>query len=155
MLALVLVLLGSLAFTQSGVEALGGASDAAQRVFDSGVQIPPDSTWDVARVQVAPEFPGGREAMYKYLQKTIQYPTADMVAGIQGRVFLRFVVGKEGAVNDVAVARGVSPGLDAEAMRAVRAMPNWTPGLKNGKPVKVCFVLPVSFKLAEPVPAKD
>ena len=153
--ATVMLLSGSVAFGQSSVEALGGASDAAQRVFDGGAQQPPDPIWDAASVQVAPEFPGGQEAMFKYLQRTIQYPAEEMEAGIQGKVYLRFIVGKNGAVQDVAVARGVSPGLDAEAMRAVKTMPNWIPGLQNGKPVKVRFVLPVSFKLAEPAPAKD
>ena len=147
--------MGMVAFAQSSVDALGNSSDAAQRVFDGTVQQPTDSTWDVSALQVMPEFPGGMNGMIEYLISAIKYPEEELDAGIQGTVYVRFIVDKKGAVRDVTVIRGVNPNLDAEAVRAVKAMPNWSPGMKDGKPVKVRFTLPVSFKLEEPVPAKD
>ena len=149
------MLIGIVAFAQSSVDALGKSSDAAQRVFDGGVQQPTDSTWDATTVDVLPEFPGGMDGMVNYLKSAIKYPDEEWDAGIQGTVHVRFIVGKDGAVRDVTVARGVTQNLDAEAMRAVKAMPKWSPGKQDGKPVKVIFTLPIKFKLADPVPVKD
>jgi len=104
-------------------------------------------TFDLAAVQEQPDFPGGMAKMYEYLQKTTKYPDMEFDAGIQGKVFIEFVVDKDGSVEDVKVRRGVSPGLDKEALRAVRSMPKWSPGKMNGKPVKVRFTIPVDFKL--------
>lgn len=104
-------------------------------------------TFDLAAVQEQPDFPGGMAKMYEYLQKNTKYPDMEFDAGIQGKVFIEFVVDKDGSVEDVKVRRGVSPGLDKEALRAVRSMPKWSPGKMNGKPVKVRFTIPVDFKL--------
>lgn len=106
-----------------------------------------EETFDLAAVQEQPDFPGGMGQMYKYLQNNTKYPDMEFDAGIQGKVYVEFVVAADGSVNNVRVVRGVSPGLDKEALRAVRSMPKWTPGKMNGKPVKVRFTIPVDFKL--------
>jgi protein TonB len=94
-------------------------------------------------------FPGGTAEMMKYLAKNIKYPEVAIQAGIQGKVTLRFVVGKDGNIENVTVARGVPgcPECDKEAIRVVRSMPNWKPAKNDGKVVKSYFNLPVTFKL--------
>lgn len=104
-------------------------------------------TYDIAAVQEQPEFPGGMAKMYDYLRSGTKYPDMEYDAGIQGKVYIEFVVDRDGSVEDVKVKRGVSPGLDKEALRAVRSMPKWNPGKMNGKAVKVRFTIPVDFKL--------
>lgn len=106
-----------------------------------------EETFDLAAVQEQPDFPGGMAKMYEYLQKNTKYPDMEFDAGIQGKVFVEFVVAADGSIQEVKVRRGVSPGLDKEALRAVRSMPKWSPGKMNGKPVKVRFTIPVDFKL--------
>ncbi len=136
---------------ESPAEIIEDPSDAAQRVFDNGFRQPADSIWEMAALRVQPEFPGGQREMMRYMQRTISYPAEEEAVGVEGRVFVQFVVDKTGKVTDVEVKRGVSHGLDAEAVRAVRAMPNWTPGMLQDRPVRVRYVLPIMFKMAEPV----
>ena len=100
-------------------------------------------------VEVMPEFPGGMQALMQYLAKSIKYPVQAQEAGTQGRVIVQFIVNKDGGVTDVAVARSVDASLDDEAIRIVKAMPTWTPGLQKGEPVNVKFTLPVMFKLTD------
>lgn len=104
-------------------------------------------------VDEMPQFPGGEQALYAYLGSNIRYPEMERESEIQGRVYIRFVVETDGAITNVTTLRGVSggPGLEREAMRVVSAMPKWTPGKMAGKPVRVQYNLPVSFKLTEPV----
>ena len=99
--------------------------------------------------EVMPEFPGGIEAMKKYLAENIKYPQMELENGIEGNVYLRFVVDKEGKLSDYKVMKGVNggPGLDKEAMLVVKAMPNWKPGMNNGKACKVYMTIPVVFRL--------
>ncbi len=94
-------------------------------------------------------FPGGTAEMMKYLGKNIKYPEVAIQAGIQGKVTLRFVVGKDGSIENVTVARGVPgcPECDKEAIRVVKSMPKWKPAKNDGKVVKSYFNLPVTFKL--------
>ncbi|MEO5584037.1 MAG: TonB family protein, partial [Flavobacteriales bacterium] len=106
-----------------------------------------EETYDLAAVQEQPDFPGGMAKMYEYLHKNTKYPDMEFDAGIQGKVYIEFVVDKDGSVEDVKVRRGVSPGLDKEALRAVKSMPKWSPGKMNGKAVKCRFTIPVDFKL--------
>ena len=83
----------------------------------------------------------------RFLNKNIKYPTIAQENGIQGRVILQFVVNKDGSIVDVVVARSVDPYLDKEAVRVVNMMPKWKPGKQRGKPVRVKFTLPVTFRL--------
>lgn len=98
-------------------------------------------------VEKMPQFVGGQEGLYKYLQEHLIYPKKAVEQGIQGKVFCQFVVDEEGYVRDVVVLRSVNPLLDAEALRVIKAMPKWEPGTQNEKTVKVYFNLPISFSL--------
>lgn len=108
-------------------------------------------------VENMPKFPGGDMAMMNFVAQNIRYPEAAMKDNIQGRVVVKFVIKSTGKVADVEVIRSVSPELDAEAVRVVKSMPDFTPGTVKGKPVNCQYALPVSFKLQgdDPAPAKS
>lgn len=98
-------------------------------------------------VESMPEFPGGEAALYKFLAENIKYPQMAKESGIQGRVFVTFVVERDGKVTDVRVLRGIGGGCDEEAIRVVKNMPKWAPGKQRGKSVRVQYNLPVKFTL--------
>ena len=109
----------------------------------------PDNDTVFSICEVMPEYPGGAEAMMKYLSENIKYPEEAKEKGISGRVFIQFVVEKDGSVSNVKVMRGIGALCDDEAVRVVKAMPKWKPGMQKGEPVRVNYVLPVNFKLDE------
>jgi protein TonB len=98
-------------------------------------------------VEEQPSYPGGEEGRIKFLQDNIKYPEEAKELGIQGKVFVTFVVEIDGSITDVRVLRGIGGGCDEEAMRVVRAMPKWVPGKQRGVPVRVQFNLPIKFTL--------
>lgn len=98
-------------------------------------------------VEKMPEFPGGTSALMSYLAKSIKYPVIAQENGIQGRVSCSFVINKDGTIVDAEVLRGVDPSLDKEALRVINTMPKWTPGQQRGKPVRVKYTVPVTFRL--------
>ena len=99
-------------------------------------------------VESMPEFPGGQQALFKYLSENIKYPVIAQENGIQGKVVCQFTVNKDGSIVDIEVVRsGGDPSLDKEAVRVIKTMPKWKPGKQRGKPVRVKFTVPVSFKL--------
>ncbi len=98
-------------------------------------------------VESMPGFPGGEAARIKYLNDNIKYPQMARESGIQGRVFVTFVVEKDGHVTDVRVLRGIGGGCDEEAVRVIKNMPRWNAGKQRGKPVRVQFNMPILFKL--------
>jgi len=98
-------------------------------------------------VESMPGFPGGEEARITYLNENIKYPQMARESGIQGRVFVTFVVERDGRVTDVKVLRGIGGGCDEEAVRVIQNMPSWEPGKQRGKPVRVQFNMPILFKL--------
>ena len=98
-------------------------------------------------VENDPEFPGGVEAMYKYLAQNIKYPQLARENNITGKVWVTFVVEKDGSVTNVTVVRDIGGGCGAEAVRIVKSMPKWTPGKQRGKNVRVQYRLPVNFSL--------
>ena len=99
-------------------------------------------------VESMPEFPGGQQALFKYLSENVKYPVIAQENGIQGRVICQFVVNKDGSIVDIEVVRsGGDPSLDKEAVRVVKSMPKWKPGKQRGKPVRVKFTVPINFKL--------
>lgn len=98
-------------------------------------------------VESMPEFPGGMGELMTYLSKNIKYPALAKESGIQGRVFINFVVEIDGRITDVKVLRGIGGGCDEEAVRVVQSMPKWKPGKQRGKPVRVSYNLPVKFTL--------
>lgn len=98
-------------------------------------------------VEVMPQFPGGNAELMRYLSANIKYPTIAAENGIEGRVVLKFVVGKDGGISNIQVVRALDPSCDKEAVRVVKGMPKWIPGMQNGHAVAVYFTLPVLFKL--------
>ena len=98
-------------------------------------------------VENDPEFPGGMDALYKYLAENIKYPKLAQENGITGKVYLTFVVERDGSITDIKTLRDIGGGCAAEAIRVVKSMPKWTPGKQRGKAVRVQFNLPVNFNL--------
>ncbi|HJG89610.1 energy transducer TonB [Barnesiella viscericola] len=107
---------------------------------------PTDSVFEVA--EVMPEFPGGTQALFKFISGNLKYPQNAIDGQIEGRVVLQFVVDKEGKVGSIQVVRSVDKMLDQAAIDVVRALPDWKPGMQKGQPVNVRYTLPVSFKLS-------
>ena len=108
-------------------------------------ESPADDAFDV--VEQMPEYPGGPKALMEFLNNNVQYPAEAEKAGIQGRVIATFVVEKDGSISNAKVVKSVDPLLDAEALRVIDAMPNWKPGMQNGKVVRVKYTVPLSFHL--------
>ena len=98
-------------------------------------------------VEEMPEYPGGLNKLTDYLSKNIKYPQMARESGIQGRVFVNFVVEPDGSVSNVNVMRSLGGGCDEEAVRVVKNMPKWKPGRQRGKAVRVSYILPIVFKL--------
>ena len=98
-------------------------------------------------VEEMPSFPGGEQKLMEFVGKNIKYPQIARETGIQGRVFVNFVVEPDGSVSNVSVLRGIGGGCDEEAMRVVKSMPKWKPGKQRGKAVRVSYQIPVFFKL--------
>jgi TonB family protein len=96
-----------------------------------------------------PEFPGGEKGLMEYVSNNVKYPEEAKNKNIAGRVFVSFVVEKDGSINEVKVLRGIGGGCDEEAVRVIKSMPKWKPGKQNGKPVRVNFQMPFVFKLDE------
>ena len=108
-------------------------SQTNQKVFDTVDQMP--------------EYPGGMQAMIEFLQANMKYPEDAAKQKVEGRVMVQFVVETDGSISDVHVAKQVFPSLDAEAIRVVKAMPNWTPGKEKGRVVRVKYLLPIVFRM--------
>lgn len=98
-------------------------------------------------VEDMPKFPGGETELLRFVNKSIKYPVIAQENGIQGRVICSFVVNRDGSVVDAEVLRGVDPSLDREAVRVINTMPNWEPGKQRGKPVRVKYTIPITFRL--------
>lgn len=98
-------------------------------------------------VEDMPEFPGGDAALLGFIAKNIKYPNAAKKIGIQGRVFVKFVVNTDGSITDIEVLKGIGAGCDKEAVRVLKLLPKFTPGKQRGVPVNVQMQLPINFKL--------
>ena len=109
------------------------------------VEVEDNSTFII--VEQNPEFENGNKAMYAFLSKNIIYPVIAKENGIQGTVFVGFVVSKDGTIRNVEIKRGIGGGCNEEAIRVIKLMPKWKPGKQNGKAVNVAFTLPVKFRL--------
>ncbi len=99
------------------------------------------------KAEVMPEFPGGEQAMMKFVSENVQYPEKAKEKEISGRVLVGFIVEKDGSVNEVKIVRGIGGGCDEEAVRVVKAMPKWKPGKQDGKTVRVSYTMPFFFKM--------
>ena len=107
----------------------------------------PNGTFDFVSIEKQPQFPGGLQSFYQYLSRNIKYPKEDVKNKVQGKVFMSFVVEKDGRLTDIHVVRGVSPQIDDEAVRVISASPKWHPGIQFGVPVRVKYNINVNFKL--------
>jgi protein TonB len=117
-------------------------------VFEEPVEaVVEDDNQVFTVVEQQPEFEGGYEAMMRFITKNMRYPASARRMGVDGTVYVQFVVGKDGAISEVKTIRGISADCDKEAERVVKLMPPWKAGRQNGKAVFVRFVLPIRFKL--------
>jgi TonB family protein len=98
-------------------------------------------------VEQMPSYPGGDEALMRYISNNLQYPVVAEENGIQGRVIVSFVVERDGSITEVNVVKSVDPSLDKEAVRVLKSMPRWEAGIQDGKPVRVKYTVPVTFRL--------
>lgn len=124
--------------------------DEEIQLFDPPVEeeeAPPEKVEILDVAQVSPEFPGGEEKLYEFLGDNLKYPPLARDANIEGRVFVQFVVWKDGSIRDVKILKGVGSGCDEEAKRVVNLMPKWNPGEQMGKKVAVRYMLPINFTL--------
>ncbi len=111
------------------------------------IPAPPKATSPVPYASIMPAFPGGPDALYKYLMENIKYPAMARESGIEGTVVLQFVVSNTGNISDIKLMRGIGGGCDEEAMRVVKKMPVWKPGNHNNVNVAVRMTIPVKYKL--------
>lgn len=133
-------------FDDMKIELRRKKSSNTQETAKQQIAEPKDSL-SVGMVDVMPEFPGGTLGLMNYLMKNIKYPAICRKDGIQGRVAVSFFVNTDGAITDIELVNKVHPALDAEAIRVISIMPKWKPGMVNGKPVRVRYTVPVTFRV--------
>ncbi|MHA4895908.1 energy transducer TonB [Pedobacter sp. PWIIR3] len=107
-----------------------------------------DEIYDAVGIDAFPEFEGGMKAWYKYVSKNLRYPEMAVDQAKGGKVFVSFVVERDGSISNVQVIRGVGFGMDEEATRVIKKSPRWNPGKQNGKPVRVRFNMPITFSFS-------
>lgn len=122
-------------------------TDAALERTEASQPLPPDEDKVYEVADVMPEFPGGQMELLKFLARNIKYPAESVQKKEEGRVQMGFIINKDGSVSDVRVLKGVSPALDAEAIRVIKSMPTWTPGKVKGEIVRISYTAPITFKL--------
>lgn len=104
-----------------------------------------DEIFTIVEVQPGPV--GGMKAFYEFVAKNLKYPSKARRMGIEGRVFVEFVVEKDGSLTDIKVAKGIGGGCDEEAIKVISEAPNWEPGKQRGRAVRVRMIMPIMFKL--------
>lgn len=114
---------------------------------EAAVAVDDNKVYDFVSIEKQPEFPGGIAKFYDYLGKSIRYPAMAQENNVQGKVFLTFVVEKDGKLTDIQVVRGPGSGTNEEAIRVLKASPRWNPGIQNGVPVRVKYNIAVNFNL--------
>lgn len=148
--AFALLVAGNISCSQDTSQTEDAKEEVVAPVSPEAKEAPADSTAKEEVFMVAeqmPEYPGGMKEMLKFLQENVKYPENAMKNNVQGRVIVQFVVEKDGTPTEFKVLRSVDPDLDAEALRVMKAMPKWKPGMQKGQVVRVKFTVPVSFKL--------
>ncbi len=148
--AFALLVAGNISCSQDASQTEDAKEEVVAPVSPEAKEAPADSTAKEEVFMVAeqmPEYPGGMKKMLKFLQENVKYPENAMKNNVQGRVIVQFVVEKDGTPTEFKVLRSVDPDLDAEALRVMKAMPKWKPGMQKGQVVRVKFTVPVSFKL--------
>lgn len=148
--AFALLVAGNISCSQDASQTEDAKEEVVAPVSPEAKEAPADSTAKEEVFMVAeqmPEYPGGMKELLKFLQDNLKYPENAMKNNVQGRVIVQFVVEKDGTPTEFKVLRSVDPDLDAEALRVMKAMPKWKPGMQKGQVVRVKFTVPVSFKL--------
>jgi len=133
LLTLVLIALSIFTFAQN-------KKDTSEIKIDS---IQNEKTY--LKVEEMPYFPGGEKALKKYISKNLSYPKQEKESKVSGKVYVSFIIEKDGSITDIKVLRGLKYYFDKEAIRLVRNMPNWIPGIQSGEKAKVQYVLPIEF----------
>jgi protein TonB len=129
-------------------ESAADAVEGTDVVFDEPApEIVEDENEIFTVVEQQPEFAGGYEAMMNFIRKNMVYPASARRMGIDGTVHVSFLVSKTGTISEAKILRGISPDCDAEAIRVINLMPPWKPGMQNGKPAYVRFIMPLKFRL--------
>lgn len=118
----------------------GKGGEVAKAAEDNGIH-------EVNTIEIMPQFPGGEAAWAKFLQKNLRYPGQAQENNISGKVWVSFVIEKDGHLSDINVIRGVGYGLDDEAVRVLKLAPAWKPGIQNGQAVRVRYNLPFNFQI--------
>ncbi|RBN49067.1 energy transducer TonB [Flavobacterium psychrolimnae] len=136
-----------------GAETIKGDPDAILTVEPVGTgkaavveEAPDNQIYNTAGIEVKPDFPGGINKFYKFVGDNYQTPEED---GLKGKVYVTFVVEKDGSLTDIKVIRDIGYGTGKEAIRVLKKSPKWSPGIQNGKPVRVLYSLPITIQSAE------
>lgn len=147
---------GQLQTAAAGASGLLATSSLSQTATTNTSAPPMSASQEVFGIaEQMPQFPGGPQAMFKWISDNAQYPAEAHARGAHGRVIVTFVVEKDGSISNAKVARSVDSLLDIEALRVTKSMPRWIPGLNDGKAVRVKYSMPVAFKLTmAPKPAE-
>ena len=148
--AFALLVAGNISCSQDASQTEDAKEEVVAPVSPEAKEAPADSTAKEEVFMVAeqmPEFPGGMKEMLKFLQENVKYPENAMKNNVQGRVIVQFVVEKDGTPTEFKVVRAVDPDLDAEALRVLKTMPKWKPGMQKGEVVRVKYTVPVTFRL--------
>lgn len=131
---------------QSDLVVIGPVGEGPKR--EEAVAVEDNTVYDFVSIEKQPDFPGGMAKFYSYVGKSLKYPSMAVENNVQGKVFLSFVVEKDGKLTDIVVTRGIGSGCDEEAVRVLKSSPRWTPGIQNGKPVRVKYNININFTLA-------
>lgn len=131
-----------------GADGSSTADDASTTTAQPPVAVDADDNPLRLRVvEQLPEFPGGIVELMKWITKNLKYPYLAQKQKIEGQVKVTFIINRDGSIGDIKVVKSVHPLLDNEALRVVKAMPQWKPGIENGKPCRTMFAIPVEFRL--------
>ena len=136
--------------TSDGVEGKGNAKTAGTTEIGGGNGTAKEGSneiFDTYGVEEFPEFPGGLAAWSKFIQRNLRYPYMAQETGVQGKVFVSFVIEKDGSVSDVSLVRGIGAGCDEEAIRVIKKSPKWKPGKQNKQTVRVRYNIPINYTI--------
>ena len=124
-----------------------GTDDVAAPIAKQEAKIAEEEDKPFLIAEKMPQFPGGDIEMMKFIRDNLKYPGRAQEAGVQGKVVVNFVVGRDGKITNIKIVRGIGAGCDEEAVRVLEKMPPWTPGEMGGKAVPVYFTFPINFHL--------
>ena len=148
--AFALLVAGNISCSQDASEKTDAKEEVVTPVSPDAAETPAENPAEEKAFDVAeqmPEYSGGMQELMTFLQENIKYPKSAQERKIEGRVIVQFVVEKDGTPTEFKVVRSIDPALDEEALRVLKAMPKWKPGMQKGQPVRVKYTIPVSFKL--------